>query len=162
MSRKAKPGLELSLTCTSAGQEDPAGLSEWLAVRSEPLTSRFKLIFSIQECILEPSTVFFCAWPREMAGLIPGIRLKCQYLYLHGLSRLRAAPVSVCRSKTISHVKWTQTNCFGEPGISPLSTGPDTQKVLRGKSSARNTFSILGDVVMFSLLCQETSFFTLH
>jgi hypothetical protein len=54
---------------------------------------------------------------------------------------------------------WHKTTIFGEPRILPVSTGPDTQKVPGGKSSAINIFSILGDAVMFSLPCRETSFF---
>lgn len=75
-------------------------------------------------------------------------------------SRSNAAHVSVCGSKTISFVKLAQTNHSWEPRILPVSTkiGPSTQKVLRGEASALNAFSILRNVEMFLLPCQETSF----
>lgn len=161
MSRKAKPGLELLLTCISAGQEDPAGLSEWLAVRSESLTSRFKLIFSIQECIFEPSTVFFYVWPREMAGLIPWIKLKCQYLYPHASLDFMLL-LSQCAGQR-QFLMWNghRPTVLGSQEFY-LSALALIHRRYSGRSSARNTFSVLGDVVMFSLSCQETSFVKLH
>lgn len=83
MSRKVKPGLELSLTCPVLAKrtlQDCQNDWQWEA-NLWPLASN--LFFQFKSASLRHSTVYFCVWPREMAGLIPWIRLKRPYLYLH-------------------------------------------------------------------------------
>lgn len=134
MSRKAQPVLERSLTRRSAGQGDPTGLLAWRGSEKWNLDLSFQTYsFNTRAADLWAKYRFLLCvghvkWQVSFHELNSRVKICSPSPFL---SRFGAVRVSVCRSKTTSHGKLAQTNCFGEPRILPVNTGPDTQKILR-------------------------------
>lgn len=157
MSRKAKPGLDLSITCKSAGQKEPLeGSYNDTPVRSEAGLSLQNSSVN-KEWNLEPRTKFLCVWTMWNGRSHSMNLTQGPVSVLLLISRSSAAHVSVCRSKTISFVKLAHTQNF----TCQHKNWPQHTRGTHGKYSTLNAFSILRNMGMFSLPCQETSFFML-